>query len=321
MIFTVTPNTGIDHVLLLDRLRPGRRNQALRRVICMGGKGTDVSLILGQIGVATVATGFAAGENGARMTAMLEAAGVETAFLPVSGETRVNTVLYERETGTHTTVCAEGLTATPEDFAALAAWLDGRTGAGDIIVFAGSLPSGSPPDAYAPLIRAARERGAQTILDSSGPSLLEGLRASPWAVKPNREELESVAGPLDRGGQAGPAPLAAAVTTARSLLTMGVSRVVASLGADGLVAVEAESAWIAPSLAVDVCNPAGAGDAVVAAMALGAERGWAMEETLREAVALATAVVVTPGTAECDVRRLDELRARAVVSRWSDGGG
>jgi 1-phosphofructokinase len=311
MIITVTPNTGLDHVLFLDRLRPGRRNQAVASAVCMGGKGTDVSLILGQMGMASLATGFAAGEAGARMRRMLEAVGVETAFLPVAGETRTNTVLFEAETGTHTTICAEGLRATPADVDALAATLAERTRPGDVVVFAGSLPEGLPVDAYAALIREAQSRGARTILDTSGPFLAAAIPARPWAVKPNREELESLAGR--------PVPdAAAAVAAARDLLAEGVTWVVASLGADGAVAVGGGQAWVAEPIPVRVVNPAGAGDAVVAQIALGLERGWDLPHTLREATAAATAVVVTPGTAECDVSRLDEFRERAVIQAWRD---
>src|SRR5436190_15366659 len=91
MVLTVTPNTGLDRVLFLDRLKPGRN--AARVVWGMGGKGCDVSLILRGLGVSTVATGFAAGDLGHRMEAVLAAAGVECRFIRTSGETRINTVL------------------------------------------------------------------------------------------------------------------------------------------------------------------------------------------------------------------------------------
>ena len=75
-VLTVTPNTGLDRVLFLDRLEPGR-NQA-RVVWGIGGKGCDVSLILRGLDVATVAAGFAAGDLGHRMEAMLAAVGIPT---------------------------------------------------------------------------------------------------------------------------------------------------------------------------------------------------------------------------------------------------
>src|SRR5439155_21999471 len=83
LVLTVTPNTGMDRVLFLDRLVPGRN--AARAVWAMGGKGCDVSLILRGLQVSTLATGFAAGGVGHRLEAMLAAAGVERAFRPTGG--------------------------------------------------------------------------------------------------------------------------------------------------------------------------------------------------------------------------------------------
>src|SRR5688572_10197708 len=99
MILTVTPNTGLDRVLFLPRLERDRRNQAVDTVESMGGKGCDVSMILRELEVETVATGLAAGDTGRRMELMLRRVGVVADFVWTEGETRTNTVLIETETG------------------------------------------------------------------------------------------------------------------------------------------------------------------------------------------------------------------------------
>src|SRR5437870_1951903 len=88
MILTITLNTALDRVLFLDRLESGRRNQVRRAVDAMGGKGTDVSLILAELGVPSLATGFIGGKTGEQIDAWLSAAGVSTAFVGVGGESR-----------------------------------------------------------------------------------------------------------------------------------------------------------------------------------------------------------------------------------------
>src|SRR4051794_33820851 len=109
MILTLTPNTGLDRILFLDELRKNRRNQAQEVVEAMGGKGCDVSLILAELGEETTATGLAGGDTGRRMEALLRRGGVVPDFVWTGGETRLNTVLIERATGAHTTVCAASL--------------------------------------------------------------------------------------------------------------------------------------------------------------------------------------------------------------------
>src|SRR5438876_7348535 len=136
LILTVTPNTGLDRVLFLDRLVPGRN--AARAGWAMGGKGCDVSLILRGLDVPTIASGFAAGDTGHRMEAMLAAAGVECAFVHTGGETRINTVLIEEATGTQTTICAESLEVESAHVDALVARVEQESSRTNLAVLAGS---------------------------------------------------------------------------------------------------------------------------------------------------------------------------------------
>ena len=51
MIYTVTFNPAIDYVVWLDGLRPGAVNRARRELIQFGGKGINVSVMLGRLGM------------------------------------------------------------------------------------------------------------------------------------------------------------------------------------------------------------------------------------------------------------------------------
>jgi fructose-1-phosphate kinase PfkB-like protein len=296
----------------------------------MGGKGTDVSLILATLGVPNVATGLVGGDIGRRIDAWLRGAGAATAFVEVAGESRVNTVILEVEGDWHTTLCAEGLRPTEADVSRVWGMLNGTVAKGDVVVLAGSAPEGVPHDVYAGWIPVLAARGARVILDSSGASLAAGAAALPWALKPNREELAVLAAGRHRPARhpaANPEQEAASTTeepagtpeeaaaVARDWVKRGVELVVASLGAAGAVAVAKDGAWYAPALDVPVVNPAGAGDAMVAAMAMGAARGEETPAILASAVALASAVVMTEGTAECSAQEYLGLRPRVKVER------
>lgn len=298
MILTVTPNTGLDRVLFLPSMERNRRNQAADVVESMGGKGCDVSLVLRELGEETVATGLAGGDTGRRMEAMLRQAGVTPDLVWTNGETRLNTVLIETGLGGHTTICASGLRPDDTARAALLSWTERWSAAAEVVVVAGSLPEQWPAELYAELVRAARSGGKPVVVDASGPQLLAALQAQPAAVKPNRQELESVSGPLrDRS---------AVIAAARRLQERGAGWVLASLGADGAVLLSERGAWSAPGLRVPVINPAGAGDGMTACLAQGLARGWSEGETLRWAIAVSAAIVTTRGTAE--VRRADVER-------------
>jgi 1-phosphofructokinase family hexose kinase len=311
MILTVTPNTGLDRVLFLPRLERNRRNQATDVVEAMGGKGCDVSLILRELGVETVATGLAGGETGRRMEGMLRRAGVTPDFVWTAGDTRLNTVLIETETGAHSTVCAAGLLPDETALPGLLAWIERWASSAEVVVLAGSLPEEWPPELYGELVRAASKH-APVVVDASGPSLLAALDAGVAAIKPNRDELESVSGKIET-----PAGLHAA---ARRLHERGARRVLVSRGAEGAFLLSERGTWEAPGLEVPVVNPAGAGDGMTACLALGEARGWDEENTLRWAVAVSAAIVTTRGTAEVYREEVERLLPRVVVTQVSGNG-
>jgi tagatose 6-phosphate kinase len=306
MILTVTPNTGLDRVLFLPSLQRNRRNQAADVVEAMGGKGCDVSLILRELGCETVATGLAGGETGRRMEGMLRHAGVIADFVWTGGETRLNTVLIETATGGHTTVCAAGLQPDNNARSGLLSWIERWAPSAEAVVLAGSLPEGWSAEFEAELVRAARAH-APVIVDASGRALEAALGEGVSAVKPNRDELESVSGPL--------ADEAAVRVAAERLRERGADCVLVSLGAEGALLVSSRGAWWAPGLEVPVVNPAGAGDGMTACLALGVARGWDEPETLQWAVAVSAAIVTTRGTAEVYRPKVEALLPRVRVAR------
>jgi 1-phosphofructokinase family hexose kinase len=307
MILTVTPNTGLDRVLFLPELCRNRRNQAAEVVESMGGKGCDVSLILRELGEETAATGLAGGDTGRRMEAMLRRAGVVPDFVWVPGETRVNTVLIETETGDHTTICAPGLAPGEDALSGLLLWIERWAVSVDAVVLAGSLPESWPAEAYTQLVEAARKGGRPVVVDVAGAALQAALVPGVAAIKPNRDELEGICGPLP--------DLERVVTAGRRLRDAGARRVLASLGPEGAVLVSERGAWQAETPAVPVVNPAGAGDGMTACLALAAVREWDEAETLRWAIAVSTAIVMTRGTAEIRRADVDELLPRVRVER------
>ena len=85
MIYTVTFNPALDYVVWLDRFTAGAINRSAREVIQWGGKGINVSTILHNLGVDTVATGFLAGFTGKALEEGLQAQGIRTDFQSTEG--------------------------------------------------------------------------------------------------------------------------------------------------------------------------------------------------------------------------------------------
>lgn len=304
MILTVTPNTAVDRVIFVRDFRWGHTMRAQDALWSPGGKGTDAAWILGELGQPCLATGLAAGETGRMLQRMVEAQGAQTDLVWTEGETRTNYVLVDTADGAQATVTVNGLAVRPEHLAALDARLERWLPESQVLMLGGSVPQGVSPSWYQPWIHRAREAGLPVLLDASGPTLAESAPAGPTVVKPNLDELAELVGrPL-----AGHEEVAAA---ARELLGWGIELVLVSLGAEGALAVTRERALYLPALPVQPVNCAGAGDAMMAGLAVAYSQGRPLEEGLRLALAAATAVVITPGTAEC--HRADVERFLSVV--------
>ena len=305
MILTVTPNSALDRVIFLRDFAWGHTIRADGALWSPGGKAIDASWVLAELGQECLATGFLAGESGAFLQRMLQSHGVRTDFVWANGETRTNYVLIDRAQGVQSTVTVSGLQVGPEHVAALDAKVEQWLGRAKVLVLGGGVPAGVDPAWYGTWIRRARAQGLPVLLDASGETLARSAPAGPTVLKPNLDELAALGG----GGSSGTAPKGTrgwALGAARELLDWGIELVLATLGAEGALAVTRERAFYLPPLPVEPVNCAGAGDAMIAALATAYAQGWPLEQGLRLAVAAATAVVITPGTAEChraDVER------------------
>ncbi|MCO1697480.1 1-phosphofructokinase family hexose kinase [Pseudomonas aeruginosa] len=169
-----------------------------------------------------------------------------------------------------------------------------------------SLPRGVEPEWLGELLRRLRRLGLKVAFDSSGAALREGVKAAPWMIKPNLEELADLcSAPMD--------DLVAQRQAAERLRQDGVGQVVISQGAAGVNWFAAEGAWQARPPAVEVASTVGAGDSLLAGMLHGLASGWPAERVLRQATAIASLAVTQFEFGIGDPQRLARIEAGVVV--------
>lgn len=297
MIVTLTCNTSVDHILWVESFALDKTLRATRHTVSMGGKPTDASWILGELGIPSLALGFSAGLTGEVVKRLLREQGVTTDFIEVAGESRRNIVIISEDGRGQTTITASTLLPSEADVTALTArYMRALDGEATCVILGGTLPQAMTPAFYTETIALARERGLPVIFDAAEPNLSAGLRGGPTYIKPNRDELSALIGqPVET--------VADAYHAGRALLDEYGAQPVISLGAEGGLAVLHDRTYRIPALPVTVVNTAGAGDAILAGLAASIVRGQPVEEGLRLGFAAATAVITMPGTAEC--RRAD----------------
>ncbi len=292
-VVTITANTTIDLTLLIPSFQPGKTIRATENVISIGGKPSDVSYVLGQMGQPSLALGFAAGAFGQRARYILHAAGVQTDFIEVEGESRINVLIASADDQKQTTITTNMLRVLPQHIAQFEAKLAEALPQAACVMMGGTLPQGVEPAHYAAWIRQCRAAGVYVLFDADEPNLSAGLEAAPDLIKPNRDELSRLSGRSIH-------TLADAYAAARQIVDRCGTTVIVTLGEDGALAVRSDAAWHIPPLDVPVVSAGGAGDAVVAGIAESIQRGEPFEMGLRRGFAYAGAVVQQAGTAQLD---------------------
>ena len=285
MIVTVTLNPSLDRTVEVAELARGAMVRSTATRLDPGGKGVNVARALAAHGVPACAVVTRNGPDGRQLTDLLAAEGIDVCAVPVSGHTRSNISLVEPD-GTVTKVNEPGGPLTSDDLDAVFAAVLSVAADADWVVASGSLPPGVPHDFYAVLGKLVADLGVRFAVDTSGPPLAAALGAKPTLVKPNRTELaETVGFRID--------VLADAVRAAEAMRTAGASTVLASLGADGAVLVDAHGVHYGEAKVDNRRSAVGAGDAMLAGFLAAGETG---RDALTEALSWGAAAVRFPGS-------------------------
>ncbi len=306
MIVTLTPNTALDYTLMVPGLPLNATVRASAQAWGMAGKAADAAWILSRLGQPVMALGFAAGPLGKRMEQMLLERGVRTDFTWVGGETRLNVVLVCQGGSGQSTFTAPSLKVSPEHIIDLQKRYEESLPAATCVVLGGTLPGGVPVELYPRLIAQARRRGIPVIFDASGPGLQAGLSACPSLVKPNRDELGELLGKF-------PVSPDETFAACRQLQKIYGVDVVATSGEAGAIAALGDTCYRIHPLDVPVVSAAGAGDGVLAGLALALANGEPQENGLRYGFALAGAIVQTLATADFRLEDYQALLPKVVI--------
>ena len=230
MIYTVTLNPALDKTVEIPSFTTDGVNRIASIRTDPGGKGINVSKVVAALGSTSRALGILGGSTGQMISEALSGLNMTCDFLPVEGNTRINLKVVDPIAHTSTEINEPGVPVDPATLQSLLDHLLKLLRHDDIVVLAGSLPVNAPADTYRVWGDACREKGAKVILDSDGAGMVEGVKAKPFLIKPNSEELSHLMGrALDSQQE-----LTAA---ARELLQTGVQKVIVSMGSRGMLHV------------------------------------------------------------------------------------
>ena len=113
MIYTVTFNPSLDYIVSVDNFKLGLTNRTSSELILPGGKGVNVSTVLGNLGIKNTALGFLAGFTGKEIERRMVEMGIESDFIEIKeGVSRINLKLKSID---GTEINGSGPLLAPED--------------------------------------------------------------------------------------------------------------------------------------------------------------------------------------------------------------
>ena len=268
MIYTVTFNPSLDYIVSVEDFKLGITNRTSSELMLPGGKGINVSTVLGNLGIENTALGFAAGFTGEEIIRQVEHMGIRSDFIMVpDGISRINLKLKSID-GTE----INGSEISEAAVAELMEKLE-VLGEEDVLVLAGSIPSSMPDDIYRRILKRLQGRGVTAVVDATKDLLLNVLEYRPFLVKPNNHELGEIfqVELWDRKS---------VVSYARKLQEMGAQNVMVSMAGEGAVlAAQDGTVYETPAPEGTLVNGVGAGDSMVA----GFLAGWMEKQDFRHA--------------------------------------
>lgn len=260
MIMTVTFNPSLDYIVSVDDFRTGQVNRTTRELLFPGGKGLNVSMVLKNLGMDSVAVGFTAGFTGRAIEQMMESRGIDTSFIEVEeGISRINVKLRSRE---ETEINGMGPAISAENIDELYKKLDALS-RDDILVLAGSIPSVMPESMYMDIMKYLKGRGVRIIVDATRDLLVNVLPLHPFLIKPNNHELGEIFGArLETKEEV--------IPYARKMQEKGAENVLISMAGQGALLIDGDGRVTESDPPKGkVRNSVGAGDSMVAGFIYG----------------------------------------------------
>ncbi|HUG61991.1 MAG TPA: 1-phosphofructokinase family hexose kinase [Methylomirabilota bacterium] len=307
-IVTLTLNPAIDGASEAEVVQPTRKIRTTNQTYEPGGGGINVTRVVHELGGNSVAVYLAGGSTGGVLDDLLGARGIARRKIPITDNTRMSHVVFERSTGLEYRFIPEGPEVTEREWARCLTTLDQIEW--DYLVASGSLPRGVPADFYATLQERVAARGSKLVLDTSGePLRLAMEKGGLHLVKPSHGEFQKLLGlTLKTPTEIGEAALVE-VRRGRSDL------IAVTMGDHGAVLASESGYEYLPSPEVKVLSASGAGDSFVAGMVQGLALGRTVPDSFALGVAAGSAAVLTLGTRLCTRTDTERLLAEILQAR------
>jgi 1-phosphofructokinase len=265
-----------------------------------GGKGYNVARALGRLGVPVTACGILFNEDRQIFEEALSRDHVRNGCVLLPGRSRINLKIYDQKNAVVTELNENGKGIDQASVAAVECKIKEHIKTSKFIILSGSVAPGIDTGIYSRIIALANESNCRAVVDADSALLSTSVEALPFMIKPNRAELEFIAGkPLHR--------LEEIKAAAVALVRKGIGIVAVSLAELGALIANGAQACYAPALKLEVKSTVGAGDSMLAGMIFGIMNNKPLDEILKLGMASASSSVIHDGTHLTDIASMQSF--------------
>ncbi|HJD00800.1 MAG TPA: 1-phosphofructokinase [Candidatus Dwaynia gallinarum] len=305
MIYTVTLNPSIDHVIEMNELQEGIVNKVNIENFYAGGKGINVSKILKEHGVENIALGFISGFTGEFIKNNLEQCGIKNDFINVlNGYSRINMKIKTNENETE--INGLGPSISSSNIKDLFNQLE-KLSSNDILVLAGSIPPSLSDNFYEEIMKQLSTKNVKIIVDARNNLLLNVLKYRPFLIKPNHHEISEIFNKEIK-------TIDELIFHGNKLKEMGAQNVLISMGGDGAILItESNEIYRSNIPKGTLKNSVGSGDSMVGGFITGYLKTNDYKEALKLGAASGSATAYSDDLAK--ISFINELSSQIQITK------
>ena len=306
-IVTITLNPAIDKSTIISELVPEKKLKCHTPKFEPGGGGINISRVLQRLNNKSTAIYFEGGFSGKFFSQLVNDENIETIPIEIKNNTRENFIVFDKKTNLQYRFGMPGPEVNKNETDQLINVLE-RIEEIDYLVLSGSMPSNFDENVVSKIALICKNKNAKFIIDTSGPALKNHLKENVFLIKPNINELATLAGldsiSIDDVSAVGKNLIASEKCEA----------ICVSLGAKGAILITKDSVKIITPPKVNAISTVGAGDSMLAGIVHKLSTGEDLPNAVMFGVSCGTAATLNAGTELCHLSDVEKILHQVSIS-------
>lgn len=279
-IITLTLNPSLDQIFIINNLKINDVNSCSSFYQIAAGKGINVSKYLKTIGVDSNIFGFLCLNAETIFQNQLKLLDINTHFLSIEGELRINTTIIDEINKTSTHLKSKGFKLKNHQLQLMLTNLENHLSPFDFLLICGSYPEDFDFSLFNSYLENMHSKNIRIYIDNDGQNLRKIKNICNYFIKPNLKEFEDY--------------LNLKISSVSELIlylkkndSFKKYPILITLGEEGIIYFGDEGLIQCKLTPVKIVSTIGCGDAVLAGFIYGKIKNESIENCLKFAVAFA----------------------------------